>query len=96
MVVGLFNADLSPVYVHGLSFGPTNDFTNLLHGFAFTFRGTGAAMSLEFYDKSDTSAAAPTDTLLANVQVVNIPAPGSVSLMGAGLIGLAVARRRKR
>jgi len=96
MVVGLFNGDVSPVYVHALSFGPTNDFTNLLHGFSFSFRGTGGMVDLEFYDRSNNAAATPTDTVLANVQLVTIPAPGSVSLMGAGLIGLAVARRRKR
>ncbi len=79
----------------------TNVVTDASHGFtgwqqtSFTFEATGASETLSFL-AAGTPNGEPPFSLLDGVSMVQAPEPASMSLLGAGLAGLAFVRRRKQ
>ncbi len=79
----------------------TNVVTDASHGFtgwqqtSFTFEATGSSETLSFLAQG-TPTGEPPFSLLDGVTMVQAPEPASMSLLGAGLAGLAFVRRRKQ
>jgi hypothetical protein len=92
--VGAFDASGNTLFIHGLVYGPTTDFSLLFQTYSFYFTATTSLSTFGFYDNSNNTGN-PTDTLLANVSVTNAPEPMSAALLGAGLVALGAVRRRK-
>ena len=101
---GIYNRDSKvqamQVTIGGATFdlvppAPTNNLSNLLQPFAFQFAATGPSTVIGFTDRSTDTISV--DGLLDDVRVVvsQVPTPGSMALLGVGLIAcLGFARRR--
>lgn len=101
---GIFNRDSKvqamQVTVGGATFdlappSPTNDLTFVLRPFEFQFAAAGPSTLIGFRDLSADTVSV--DGLLDDVRVValQVPAPGSMALVGIGLLaGLGLAWRR--
>ncbi len=101
---GIFNRDAKlqamRVTLGGATFDlapptPTNNLANVLQPFAFQFAATGPATLIGFSDLSTDTISV--DGLLDDVRVValQVPAPGSMALVGVGLlVCLGLAWRR--
>jgi hypothetical protein len=99
MTVGVLNSSNNFLYVTGLSLAPVIDFTGLFTTFTFTFQATDSLSTLGFLDTTSIAALqadSPTDTLISNVSVLDVPEPMSMALIGSGVLGLAAVRRRRR
>lgn len=72
------------------SFVASSTSTALNH-FTFSFAADGSASTLRFIDNLNNPTTSQ-DGVLDNVSVV--PEPGSIALLGLGLLGFAVTRRR--
>lgn len=68
----------------------TNNLTTALVDYTFSFTATGSSTTITFSDMSAETISV--DALLDNV---GIPEPASMLVLGAGLIALAGARRRR-
>lgn len=101
---GIYNRDSKvqamQVTIGGSTFdlappAPTNNLSNLLQPFAFQFAATGPSTLIGFSDLSTDTISV--DGLLDDIRVVvsQVPAPGSMALLGVGLLAyLGFARRR--
>jgi hypothetical protein len=73
---------------------PSSDLNDFLDSYTYTFTATSTATLLQFSDISELSFV--TDGILDNVAVNVVPEPGSVALLGLGMLGLMAGRRKLR
>ena len=99
LTVGVLNSLNSFLYVQGLTLSPVADFSNLFSTFTFSFQASDSLTTLGFLDTTSVTLSqsdSPTDILVADVAALDLPEPMSLVLIGSGIAGLAVARRRRR
>ncbi len=84
---------------------PGNTVSQQLNGYSFSFFGTGGTLTLDIADLScanisgvQFNACTPGSSipLVYNVQVIDVPEPMSIVLLGTGLLGLGAVRRTRQ
>lgn len=73
--------------------------TQVFEAFSFEFEATGTSTTLSFFTDATCCAGATYGPVIDNVSVVEatteVPAPGTLVILGLGFVGIGFARRRR-
>lgn len=71
----------------------SGNLANVLQPYSFLFAASDSSTTITFSDRSADTISV--DGLLDDVRVAAVPTPGAIALIGAGLLGLFAAGRRR-